>query len=532
MASITVPGFPSGFLPPGTFLLSLFGTGSASAGSRSRKHVIIGNAIKTALSGSAPTFSIAAGTQAVNTLVFVPSAEDAASLFGRGSELHRMAIKFFDQHPTGTLYAIAVPETSSGSPAKSTNTLTFVNALTGRVTLRLYIGGETVEVSWSGSSASTIAIADMAEDVCDAVLARPNLPVTAQFSSGVVTFSAKHFGTRGDQIELRAEWVRDTTVTTITASAISSGYSTTAALGSAGGVLASGAAGSTAETIATALTLLATDQYFIAQAQNDSTNVAALTAWLASQSGVTLQYRNQAIVASFASLSTATTASTTQNQEREQYVWHLNSPNPPEEVAAQVLAARSIGGGTLPGEESDPNANLDGVPLESIRVQRSADDWPTVTEQNSAMSVGLTALVPDPARPGFAKILSSVTTRTKAADGTTNYAVLQTNIVTTIDHCANDLRASYSQTFAGYRLTSNGTTITQDRVTTPNNVRSWMLGKLKDYEASAYLRDVDAHESELQVIEDGSNPGRLLAEIPTEVVPGLRQLVGNVRQAA
>ena len=537
-ASITVPGFPSGFLPPGVFLLSLFGAGGASAGARSRKHVIVANKISSALSGSAPTFAVPAGTMAANTLTFLPSADDAASLAGRGSPMHRMAAKFFEQHPTGTLYGIAVPESSSGSPVKASNTLTFVNALTGRVTLRLYVAGETVEVAFSATASSTYAIADIAEDVADAILARPDLPVTAQSSAGVTTITAKVHGTRGNQLELRAEWVRDTTVTPVTASATSSGYSTTCALGDAGGYLTSGANGSTAESIALALAALATDRYSIAVEMNDSTAVAALTAWLGTQAGVTLQYRNQAVVCSLASLGTATTASTTQNHEREQYVWHLNSPNPPEEVAAQVLAARSIGDGNvtqvgaLPGEETDPNANLDGVKLKSIRVQRSADDWPTVTEMNSAMGAGLTVLVPDPARPGYAKIMSSVTTRTKAADGTANYAVLQTAVVTSIDYCADDLRASFSQTFAVYRVATNGTTITQERVTTPDNARSWIFGKLKGYEAAVSLRDVVDHEAELTVIEDSGSPGRLLANIPAEVVPGLRQLAGNVRQAA
>lgn len=536
--SITVSGFPSGFLPPGVFLLSLFGAGGASAGTRSRKHVILGNKLSSALSGSAPTFAVPAGTMATNALTFFPSAEDAASLAGRGSELHRMALKFFEQHPTGTLYGIAVPESSSGSPVKASNTLTFVSALTGRVTLRLYVAGETIEVAFSATASATYAIADIAEDVADAILARPDLPVTAQSSAGVTTITAKVHGTRGNQLELRAEWVRDTTVTPITASATSSGAATTCAIGDAGGFLTSGANGSTAESLTSALAALATDKYFIAAAQNDSTAVAALTAWLGTQAGVTLQYRNQAVVCSLASLGTATTAATTQNAEREQYVWHLNSPNPPEECAAQVMAARSIGDGnvtqvgSLPGEETDPNANLDGIKLKSIRVQWSADDWPTVTEMNSAMGAGLTVLVPDPARPGYAKILSSVTTRTKAADGTTNYAVLQTNIVTSIDHVADDLRARFSLTFAGFRLTSNGATVTQERVTTPDNARSWMFGELKGYEASAILRDVDDHEEELTVIEDSGSPGRLLANIPTEVVPGLRQLAGNVRQAA
>jgi len=534
MPSITVPGFPASFLPPGVFLFALFGGGSAAAGVRQRKHVLFGNMIASAITGSAPTLSVAAGTATTNTKYFVASAEDAATYFGRGSELHRMALRFFEQHPTGTLYAVAVPETSGSGSAAATGTLTFVNACTGSVKLRLYLAGEIVEVSFAGTAASTVAIATMAEDVCDAVNARTELPMTAQFSGGVVTFTAKHAGIRGNGLEFAAEWVRDSTITTITASATSSGAATTAALSSAGGVLTSGAAGATAETIATALTTVDAAQHFIAAAQNDSTAQGLLDVWLAAQAGVMVQYRNQAVACSRASLGTATTLATGLNNERMQMVWHLNSPTPCEEVAAQVMAARSIGdssaGGVLVGEESDPAANLDGLRLVHVRAARLAADAPTITEQNTAMGVGLAPLVP--VAGGGAALLASVTTRSQDASGQPNYAVLQTSIVTSIDYCADSIRAAFSVDFAAFKVQADGTVVRTDRTTTPKDVRSWVKARLKEFEERAILRDVDALDSSLQVIEDSGTPGRLLAEIPAKVVPGLHQLAGNLRQAA
>lgn len=530
---ITVPGFSSGYLIPGIFLFTLYGGGSAAVGNRQRKHVIVGNMIGTAITGSAPTLACAAGTASTNTLTFVASADDAATYFGRGSELHRMAVRFFEQHPAGTLYGIAVPEASGGTPAAATNTLTFATAATGQATLRLYLAGEVVDVALNGTSASAVAVATFAEDVCDEINARTELPVTAQFLAGVVTITAKHVGTRGNNVEMAAEWITGTTTTPITGSATSSGAAMTCALGSAGGVLTSGAG--TGEAITTALAALDGAQWFLAVAQNDSTNLATLDAWLAAQAGVLVQWRNQAVVCSRGSLSAATALAVAVNNERLQLVWHYNSPSPTEEVAAQVMAARSIGdtnaGGTLVGEESDPAANLDGLRLVHIRSQRLAADAPIATEINTALGSGLAPLAP--VAGGTSALVASVTTRARDASAQPNFAVLQTSVVTSIDYCTDTIRARYSADFAGYKLTSDSPApIKTDRTTSPKRVRSWVQDQLKGFEERAILRNVDAHADALAITEDGTMPGRLLGEIPMQVVPGLHQLAGNARQLA
>lgn len=533
MPGVTVPGFPTSFLPPGIFLFSLFGGGSAAVGARQRKHVIIGNRLGTAISQSAPTLAVAAGTVADNVLTFIASADDAATYWGRGSEMHRKAKRFFRQHPAGTLYGVSTPVASTGTPAAAAGTITFVNAGTGQAILRLFLAGEVIEVQLSGSAASSVAIATFAEDVCDAINARPDLPCYAQFSAGVVTITAKHVGTRGNAIEFAAEWVQGTTTRTITASAVDSGAAMTAALSHATGVLASGAG--TGEDITAALATLETDQWFIACAPVDATNLATLDAWLDAQAGVLVQYRNQAVVCSRAALGTATSLATARNNERLQIVWHYASPMTPEEVAAQVMAARSIGdaqaGGVLPGEESDPAANLDGLQLVDIVAQRAAADAPTLTEQNTAMGVGLAPLVPRAG--GKTALLASVTTRSRDASAQPNYAVLQTSVVTVIDHVADETRRRFRADFAGFKLVADQAAPLQtDRTTSPKLVRAWVKTQLKGFEADAILRDVDALDAQLQVIEDSGTPGRLLAEIPAKAVAGLHQLAGNVRQAA
>ncbi len=539
MATITVPGFSTSFKVPGIFLFALFGGGSASAGARSRAHALVGNKIGTAISGSSPTLAVAAGTATANTRYFLSSSEDAATYFGRGSELHRMALRFFRQHPTGTCYAVAVPESSGSGLARASATVTFANACTGQVTFRLRVGGETIELPISGTATSTVAVATIAEDLCDAINGRTDCPVTAQFSSGVATITAKCYGPRGNQLEFSAEWVSPSgLVTTVTDSAVDSGVTTTAQLSTAGGVLTSGAAGATAESVTSALAALATQTYSIAIAQNDATALGVLSTWLAEQAGVSNQYRNQAVACLRSSLGTASGIVDDLNNPRLQVVWHYNSPTPCDEVAAQVLAGRSIGdtaaGGTLAGEESDPAANLDGLMLRDVQTQRVAADEPTPSELNTALASGLAPLTPTSGRHSFASLCSSITTRF-LVDGQTNYAVWQTSIVTGVDYVADSIRAAYAATFSGFKLasdSSDGAPLKIANTTTPKLVRSWLFGRLKSYEGEGVLRNVDAHASELQVVEDNTLAGRLLAEIPAETVPGLHQLAGNVRQAS
>lgn len=534
---ITIPGFPAGWLVPGVFGLALFAGGTSGSGDGARQHVHLGSRIETAITGVAPTLSVAAGTRAANLLTRVLSDEESASYFGRGSALHRMAIRHFRQHPGSVLWQIAVPQSSGGSPVRALGTVTFVNACAGNATLRLFIAGRTIELPISGTSAASVAIATMAEDLCDAINALDELPVTAQFSSGVTTITAKHYGVRGNQIEFRAEWVTDVSRVTVSNSAVApgNGVTTTAALSTSTGALGSGAEGSTAEDISTALSLLEAGAWRIVTEQNDATNLAAIDTWLTAQAAITVQNRHQHVAATRATLGDASTLATDRNNERMQLLWHYASPLPCDEVAAQGQAARSNGdaqaGGSTIGEETDANTNLDGVILRDIIPQRDAGDRPTLTECQTALASGLSPLVPSAAQPGSVEILSSVTTRTRgSSSGATSYAVHQTSVVSTIDHCTDDARASFAVDFRGFRIVADATPVTADRTTSPSRVKAWWLAKLKGYEAEALLRDVDAYESELTIEEDEAMAGRLLGEIPMKCVPGLRQMAFVARQ--
>jgi phage tail sheath gpL-like len=529
--SIAVNGLASSRKTPGVYLSVILGGAATSAGAAAKKILLVGNKITTTLTNTAPSFSVAAGTQANASPAFIASADDAVTYFGRGSELHRMAKRVFEQYPDALVYGCAVAE-SGGN--RATVVCTFATNASAAYSIRCRIAGRTFDVPVASGDTPTV----IATAVANAILDESDLPVTAQFALGVLTISAKHPGPRGNALYARLSFVDSAgRETLITSSSTSSGAGTTGTMsgGSAEGGLYLFTGGTTADDVTNALAAIASTKYDrIVSAVRDATNVDLIAAHVDSLAAVTSQKRQQWVIGSVDTLANATTLATGRNDSRGQIAWHYNSPVPAEEVAAQVAAARLIGdsfaGGSLVGEASDPAANLDGLLLKSIPTQHDVADRPTDTEIESALNNGLTVLAPSGA---FTSVARSVTTRSLDALSNPSYSVLDTSNVTIIDHVADDLQSDLATVYAGCKLASDsadGEPPDAPRVVTPSMIRGRIHYKLKGYESASIIRDVDANLSNLQVEEDGNVAGRVNAEIPCEPIPGLHVLGGNVRQ--
>lgn len=529
--TIAIPGLPSSRKTPGVFLNVQLGVSPTSAGDVPRKILVIGNKITTALTGASPSFSVAAGSQADATPVFVPSADDAATYFGRGSEMHWMCRAVLAQYPDAQLYGATCAEAAG---TQATGVLTFATTSTAALTLRMKLCGFVQDVAIaSGSTATEIAAA-----VADAINDLADLPFTAQNSTGAVTVTAKNYGPRGNWLVVDFAWVNSAgNETRITTSSTASGGATTATLSSvtttSGEYLLS--SGATQDSIATVLTNIEPTRYDrIVIACVDSTNIGRLSTALTSQAAVTVQKRQQGIAPSADSLANTNTIATTQNQARLQLAWHYLSRIPVWAVAAQVAAARLAGdgvvGGKRAGESSDPAANIDGTELVDVIVQSTVADQPTASEIESALNNGVTPIAPSADRPGYCAIVRSVTMRSLSG-GVPSYSVLDTSNVTVTDFVADDLQSDIGTTYAATKVsadTADGLPPRTQNVVTPSMVRSHIAGKLQQYEEDGYLTNVAANMPQLQVALDGSTAGRLNANIPCEPVAGFHIFGGNV----
>lgn len=96
------------------------------------------------------------GTASAGTFHKVTSADDVATLAGRGSQLHRMAIAWFNVNKSTECYIGVLADSASAVAAEGSIVVT--GPATADGTISLYLGGERVDVAVaSGDTANTIA---------------------------------------------------------------------------------------------------------------------------------------------------------------------------------------------------------------------------------------------------------------------------------------------------------------------------------------------------------------------------------------
>ena len=531
--SVVIPGLATSRKTPGVYMNVILGGAPSSPAQQAIKILLMGNKMGTAVSGSAPTIALPAGTQADATPVALASSDDAATYFGLGSEVHVMARAVFAQYPDATVYGISVAE---GGGSYASVVCTFATTATAAYTIRVRACGEVIDVAVaSGDTATAIGTA-----VCTAVNAVTWLPYYAQYVLGAVTFTAKCNGPRGNDLAVLLSFVSSSgTETLITTSSTASPGATTGIMsgGGASGNLYRFTGGTTQDSFANAIAAIVPTRYHrIVGACTDATNIGRISTHVTSQAAVTAQKREQFICATLASSGTATTLATGVNAARGQVCWHYNSLVPACMVAAQVAAARVIGdsfaGGSLPGEASDPGANLTGVQLATVPMQYHIDDQPTDTEIESALNNGMCVIGASLARPGYGVVVRSITSLS-LVNGLQNYAVLDTGYVTVCDYVADGEQSALGSRYAGFKLganDSNGDPPKAPLVTTPQQIRASVLADLKGYESQGIIRDVDSNASLLVVAANVGVPGRVDMDIPVEPTPWLTIIAGNVRQ--
>jgi phage tail sheath gpL-like len=140
------------------------------------------------------------GTAEAGTVQRPMSAAQAATLFGEGSQLAAMCAAYLNANSITKMLAIGVKDAEEGTAAKGALTIngTCVNA----APLCLYINGKLVRAA-APLAAEASAVA---ENLTNAINADKSLPVTATFSGGEVSLTARHKGECGNDIDLRISY--------------------------------------------------------------------------------------------------------------------------------------------------------------------------------------------------------------------------------------------------------------------------------------------------------------------------------------
>jgi phage tail sheath gpL-like len=141
---------------------------------------------------------LASGTAPVGEITRVSSPADAAKKAGAGSMLAQMAARYRKNETAFDLFILPYADNPAGVAA--TGTLTVSAAATKAGTLALYIAERSISVGvGAGQTTAQIATA-----IADAITAKGiDIPVIASVNGSVVTLTARHKGSCGNDIDLR-----------------------------------------------------------------------------------------------------------------------------------------------------------------------------------------------------------------------------------------------------------------------------------------------------------------------------------------
>ncbi|HHE0097299.1 TPA: phage tail sheath subtilisin-like domain-containing protein [Serratia marcescens] len=424
------------------------------------------------------------------TPVDVFSDEEAAVYFGRGSQAHRMAKAAIYANGYLQLAIVGLEDAAGGVAA--TGSLALSGTATGTGQARLSVCGVTAAAAVaSGDSAEVVMTA-----LADAINTRQELPISASVedipaeggskSTGKqITLIARNKGTVGNQVGLTATVNAAGLTATLTAMSGGKGDpeldDALAAIFSAGHTL-------------------------VISPYSDTASLRTLSTHLDKVSGPLEQRGAVGVTGWNGTLSTGTTLTTAVNAARITMGWYNGSALPNGELAA-VYAA-------IMASESDPARPLNTLTLPGLDIT-GQDKWPGRTEQENALSNGLT---PFEVSGSTVQIVRAVSTYVKNAMGVTDRSLMDITIIRSLDYVRLACRTRMTQRFPREKLTD----------TRLARIRSELLDVLYALETLEIVENVDALKDQLIVTRNLQDDTRADATIPASIVRGLHVFAGTI----
>lgn len=504
MSAIVLTGLSANDPVPGNYVEINFAQGAASLGTTTYPVLFLGN--KTS-SGSATVDTVIYGPNSSPSLA---SEQDAITLFGTGSELHRMIRAFLKVNKVTPFYAVAV---TASAGAAATRDHVVSGTITADGFLRIYVGDEFVDTAIaSGDTAATVATNAVA-----AVNTRTHWPVTASVvTSTTIRLSARQAGLRGN-------WLR----------------SGAQLFGATGGAVTNGSqgyftSGTTADSNTAALsTILPFRYYYIVSAAEDATQLGALVSQVNTQASPTTGIRQRVIGASIDTLSNATTIATGRNAARAEIAWLAQSDWEPPVLAANHAAVVSLFESSFPFRTNFAGFGNDAVTSQYwyVPAPRSGSA-PTRANIASALNNGLCPIGVN--ANGSTYLVDRITTR--SLNGSVNdYRIRDAHKVTICDRYADDLVSKLSQQFSGKKIANDpprGGRQPGPDVATPRSIKAAVDQLTREYGNVDLLQNVDDIIAATIVVRETSPSTRASIRVPLQPVDNLKQTATAVDQVS
>lgn len=440
-----------------------------------------------------------AGSATADTLSRVTTADQVATLAGRGSLLHRMALAYFANNASTETWVGMLADDGAGVAA--TGTATFTGPSTAAGTLALYVAGVRVPVGvTSGQTAAQVATATVA-----AITANTNLPVTAAVggagSEHIVTWTARNKGTAGNDIDVRVNY-RD-------GEALPAGVGVT---------FAAGTTGATNPDLAGLIAALG-DQWFqvVAHPYTDDTSLDALEAELATRFSATKMIDAVAITSAAGTQGELTTLGDGRNSPHSLIVAQPgdNHLTPPAEYAAAVAGVVAY------YAQIDPARPFQTLQVKGVLPPADADLF-TRAERNLMLLDGVSTTVLGAG--GVVQLERMITTYQENSAGQEDTSYLSAETMFTLLYLRYSFRARWTSRYPRHKLADDGARIAAGQaVVTPGIGKAEAFAWFRDMEDLGLVEDFDAFKAGLVVERNASDPNRLDFLLPPNLI---NQLVG------
>jgi phage tail sheath gpL-like len=506
VASIQLTGLAANDPVPGEYAEISFAQGESSLGTNTYSAILLGNMLS---SGSATPDTVVYGP---DTPVTMTSEQDAISLFGEGSELHRMVRRFLTVNKTTPLYAIGIDDGYSGGAGYAEGLIELTGPATGAGTLRVYVGDEFVDVGFVTNDTAS----DIASDAAAAINSKTHWAVTAVAVLGDVQLTAKQAGLRGNFIRYFAQ-VLPTTAGIVATPTASTNFIN----------------GTVSDDNTTALaTILPERYYYIVSAAEDVTQLTSLVSQVNTQSLPVTGIRQRVFAGAVGTLAASITVSDALNAPRAEITWLNQSDLTPGELATNSAAIYSLEESGLRfecnfdsyGQNAKTSVNW------KIRAPLSGAK-PTRSQIYAALNAGLTPIGVD---KSSSYLVKRITTRYKNGS-VVDYRIRDAHKVTVCDRYTDDLLAKMASTLRGKKIgddpVKNEPTPGPD-VVTPRIAKALINRLTTDYGEIGLLQNVNEIKANTIVIREVSPRTRLSARIPLQPIDILDQVTTKIDQVS
>lgn len=442
---------------------------------------------------------LAAGTAEPAVTEPIVDAGRAVALFGRGSMLARMAAAYRKADRYSEVHAIGLEDLAGGVAA--TGTIVVAGPAAAAGTIALMVAGVRIEVPVAaGATANTVAAA-----IDDAIAARPDLPVSSAVVAATVTVTALHKGWNGNSIDVRHSHYK--------------GEALPAGLTLAITAMANGQGDPDIDAVWAAIG----DNAYrtIVLGFSEAATLTKVKAELDDRWGAERMLESVAYAARAGTQNALAIFGAARNSELLSIMGTGSSPTWAPEAAA--IHAAACGYHTA----IDPARPVQTLELTGMIAPREEDRF-TRADREGLLRDGISTFTVDAG--GTCRIERAITTYQTDALGIEDVAWLDLETVTTLAYLRASLRARIATRFPRHKLADDGTRFAPGQaVVTPKVLRAEIVALFREWEEAALVENLDQFLADLIVERDASDPNRINALVPPDVVNQFRAFAAAIQ---